>query len=126
MTAESAWFKAAGVQGVQQFNKLLALTRKATDHNLSVSLSYNYEQTFRTARTYTRAEINTLLTAGWPVTQLKHEAHDDAECQSIRVRLEDVTPTGGTVGTGKGATWLALTLDITPKSGVFDVPEGAT
>lgn len=123
--AQTAWFKLSGVQGRQFLNSLLVLERYATDHNLEVSLSYNYETGWRSARVFTRAEINALLTAGWPITQLRHDAHDDAECQSVRVRLVQKTPTGGTVGSGKGSSWLALTLDLVPKPGVFDVPEGA-
>lgn len=123
--AQTGSFKTGGIQGKQFLNRLLVLERYATDHNLEVSLAYNYESSFRTARTWTRAQINSLLTDGWPITQLRHDAHDDAECQSVRVRLVETTPTGGTVGSGKGATWLALTLDLTPRPGTFDVPEGA-
>ncbi len=123
--AETGSFKVSGIQGKQFLNRLLVLERYATDHNLEVSLAYNYETSFRAARTWTRAEINGLLSDGWPITQLRHDAHDDAECQSVRVRLVETAPTGGTVGSGKGGTWLALTLDLTPKPGTFDVPEGA-
>lgn len=125
MVAETASFKATGIQGRQVLNRVLLLARTSTDHNLSVSLSYNHETTFRTARTWARSEINTLLSSGWPVTQLKHDAHDDGECQAFRIRIEDATPTGGTVGTGKGSVWLALTSDVTPKPGAFEVPEEA-
>lgn len=128
MIAETSWFKLGGLQGQQHMSRALLLARKSTDANLSIVLAYNYETTFRTATTYTGATVNTLLSGGWPITQLKHDPHDDAECQSIRVRIADATPTGVgvTVGTGKGASLLGLTLDITPKPGVFDVPEGAS
>jgi hypothetical protein len=43
----------------------------------------------------------------------------------VRVKLVDATPTSGTVGSGKGASWIALTLDITPQQGAFEVPEEA-
>jgi hypothetical protein len=122
MSVETAWFKLAGIQGTQQLNHVLFLSRKSTDSKLSVSLAYNYETSYRTARQWTNTEIATLLSSGWPITQLKHEPHDDAECQSVRVKIEDAIQTSGTTGTGKGSTWLALTLDITPKPGVFDVP----
>lgn len=118
-------FKQSGVQGNQQLNRVQVLERKATDHNLAVSLAYNYESTFRTARTYTAAEINALLSAGYPITQLRHDAHDDAECEAVAVDIQDATPTSGTVGSGEASTWLALSLDITPKPGLFEVPEGA-
>ncbi len=125
MAAETASFKASGIQGRQVLNRVLVMARKATDFNLSISLSYNHETSFRTARLVTHSVISALLSAGYPITQLRHDAHDDAECQAFRVRLEDATPTSGTVGSGKGAMWLALTLDVTPKPGAFEVPEEA-
>ncbi len=126
MAAETGWFKLAGIQGTQQLNHVLFLSRKSTDAKLSVSLAYNYETSYRTARQWTNTEIATLLSSGWPITQLKHEPHDDAECQAVRVKITDAIQTSGTTGTGKGSTWLALTLDITPKPGIFDVPGEAT
>ncbi len=125
MAAETSWFKLSGLQGRQVLNHALALARKHTDHDLSVSLAYNYETSFRSARTWTRDFINSLLLNGWPITQLKHEPHDDNRCQSFRLRIEDVTPSTGTVGSGRGATWLGLTFDVTPEPGIFDVPEEA-
>ncbi len=125
LSAETSWFKASGLQGKQHLNRVLVLARKSTDFDLSVSLAYNYESGWRSARTWTKTEINALLTSGWPITQLKHDAHDDAECQSVRVKLTDATPTAGTVGNGKGATWLGLTLDLVPKPGAFELSEEA-
>lgn len=131
MAAETAWFKASGIQGKQALNQVLILARKATDCELSVSLSYNFEETFRAARTWSWDEVSALLIAGWPITQLKHEPHDDAECQAFRIRLEDAEssiPESGpvpTTGSGKGAKWLALTMDVTPQTGAFEVPEEA-
>lgn len=131
MAAETSWFKTSGIQGTQQLNSATLLARKVEDVELQMSLSYNYETTFRTARAWTYTEINALLSDGWPVTQLQHLPHDDARCQSVRLRLVDVTPTDDLVeplydvANGQGATWIALTLDITPQTGVFGMPDGA-
>jgi len=131
MAAETAWLKTAGIQGKQTLSHILVLARRHTDHALSVALAYNYEQTFRAARVWTYDQIQELLSAGWPVTQLKHEPHDDSACQSVRIRIEDAAPTSPDpepaydIASGKGSTWIALTFDITPKPGVFDVPEEA-
>ena len=57
--------------------------------------------------------------------QLRVDPNDDAEGQAIRVRITDATPTTGSVGTGRGATWLAMTFDITPREGPAEVPEEA-
>lgn len=124
--AESANFRVSGIQGTQQVNQVMLLERRATDHDATIALAYNYESAFRTPTTWTAATIAANLTAGWPVTQLKHQPHDDAICQGIRVRITDTAPSNGTVGNGQGSTWLALSLDITPKAGIFDVPDIAT
>jgi hypothetical protein len=125
MAAETAWWKPSGIQGRVQLNRVLAMMRKSSDFDVAMSLAYNYDTSYESARTWTHAEIAGLLTDGWPITQLKHEPHDDAECQSFRIKLTDATPTAGTVGSGKGATWLALTMDVTPQAGAFEVPEDA-
>jgi hypothetical protein len=125
MQIETGWFKAGGIQGRQMLSRVLVLARKATEFDLAMSLGYNYSTSYKTARTWTKTEIEGLLSDGWPITQLKHDAHDDAECQAVRVKLVDATPTSGTVGSGKGASWIALTLDITPQQGAFEVPEEA-
>jgi len=124
--AETAKFKAGGIQGRQFFRRALMLERYATDHDLSMALAYNYETSYRTPQVWTAASINSLLSAGWPVTQLQHDAHNDAESQAVGIRLVDVTPSSGSVGNGAASTWLALTLDVTPEPGTFEVPEGAT
>ena len=127
MAAETAWFKTGGIQGRQTLNRVMVMTRKTTNHDLIVSLSYNHETSYRTARQWTLTEINALLTSGWPITQLKHDAHDDGECQAFRIRIEDTYVAVGdsSRGTGKGATWIALTMDVAPKQGAFELPEEA-
>lgn len=125
MSAETGWFKAAGIQGRQQVNRLLTMARLRTGCDLSVSLGYDYGTDYATARTWTRAELDSLL-ASWPITQLRHDPNDNSEGMAVRVRIEDATPSSGDVDSGRGATWLALTLDITTKEGPADVPEEAT
>jgi hypothetical protein len=124
--AETAKFKVSGIQGRQLFGRALMLERYTTDHDASVALSYNYEASYRTPQVYSAATINGLLSAGWPITQLQHDAHNDGESQAVGIRVTDATPSSGTVGNGAASTWLALTLEVTPQPGAFEVPEGAT
>lgn len=127
MRAETGWFKTGGLQGRQVLNRVLVLVRNRSEHDLSVELAYNYSTTYETAASWDNTTIAALLADGWPITQLKHEPHDSAESQSVRVRLTDAIATDPPDGDdlGKGSTWLGLTLDITPRPGVFDVPEEA-
>lgn len=122
MRAESGWFKFAGVQGRHVVSKLLTLAKKSTDHDLSMYLAYDYSDTYKTVETWTDTRLDA-LNAVWPRQQLEHGLHDDAEGQAIRVKVEDATPTGGTVSTGKGATWIALTLEGTPREGAANLSD---
>jgi hypothetical protein len=124
MAAETAWFKTAGIQGRQHFELALSMMRKRSAMNISISIGYDYRTTYAATSTWSSATLDTLLSSGWPITQLRHDGSDDAEGQAIRVRLADSDPSLG--GTGQGATWLALTLDITPKEGPAEVSAEAS
>lgn len=116
LRAESAWAKAAGVQGLQQFDRAILMGKYATDSNVKIYLAYDYNTTYQSAQTFTRATIAAITTGTGgvgtlPNLHLQHAGHDDAgACMSVRVKIEDTPPTGGSVGTGKGSTWNTLTF----------------
>lgn len=122
MSAETAWLKLGGIQGRHHVNKVLLLARKSTRADLNTYLSYDYATTSKTVMTRAANDIDTLSTAIDRI-QVEHQLHDEAEGQAIKVKFEDATPTGGTVSTGKGATWIALTFEGVPKQGAADLPE---
>lgn len=126
MRASTAWWKLAGIQGRQMFNRLLTLLRRHTDCGLTVEIGYEYRDDYATTVTRTPAQLQAVEDLDVPL-QLRTDPDDSSEGQAIRVRLTDIEPTGEgeSVGTGRGATWLALTLDITPKEGPAEVPEEA-
>ena len=51
--------------------------------------------------------------------------HDDARCEAVRVQLQDVTPSTGSIGTGQGATWIALAFEIVPQTGAYGLPDAS-
>lgn len=130
--AESAWAKAGGIQGIGAFERAMLMGKYATDANLVIYPAYDYSTTYQSGTTYTRATI-AALTAGtggagtMPNVHLEHRGNDDAgACMSVRVKIEDATPTGGTVGTGQGCVWSALAMQIQPTSGDgYLLPDGA-
>ena len=124
MRAESAWFKLSGVQGWQAMNRLLILGKRSTDHDLSLSLAYEYSDTYKTAQVWTDTALDA-VNAAWPRQQLEHQLHDDAEGRAVRLKFEDATPTGGTVGTGEGATWIALAFEGAAREGAAKLPEAS-
>lgn len=115
------WTKFGGLQGLQHVNKVLVLAKAGTDNDLSISFAYDYSSSYRSARTYTAANL-TSISAALPNLQLEHLLHDDAESQALSMKLEDATPTSGSVGTGQGSPWIGLTFEAVPKPGAYHLP----
>lgn len=105
MDVVTASFKLAGLIGYQQVKKIQLLCSKESDHNLIVQYAVNDSNSWTTARTFTRAEINAL-----DRQHLEIPIGNDQKCRSIRFQFTDATPTGGTVGTGKGTTLYGLAI----------------
>ncbi len=123
--AVSGHVKVAGLQGSQHVNKVLVLAKKHTSHDVSISFAYDYSATYKTARLYTAAQVDT-LTAAIPNMQLEHGLHDDARCEAVRIQLVDATPsTGEAVGTGQAGTWVALAFEAVPQQGAYMLPDEA-
>ncbi len=122
--AVSAHVKASGFQGLQHVNKTLLLAKDHTPHDLEISFAYNYAPSFDAARTYTAAEIATLVGL-IPNLQIEHPMSDEARCEAVRVQIQDVTPSSGDLGTGQGSTWIALAFEVVPMTGAYNLPDAA-
>lgn len=128
MLATTGWWKVSGIQGRQMFNRLLTLFRKHTSCDLHIWIGYEYRDEYATQIEKTNDETDDLIDLDIPL-QLQVNGNDDAEGMAVRVRIVDeqrASDEGAPpIGTGRGATWLALTLDITPKEGAAEVPAEA-
>lgn len=124
MLAETAWFKLGGIQGNHAINRVQWLARKSTRANLLMAVAYDYSGTYKTAATWLANTIDTLAT-NIGRTQLEHPMHDESEGVAVRFKFYDASPTGGTVSTGKGSTWIALTLEGTAREGTTVLPESS-
>lgn len=119
--AVSAWFKPAGLQGFARLRRWLLLAVKLTDHDLAMQIGRDFEAAYNQTRTWLRAELATL-----PVAREQPDMHVvNQKGEAFRVRLYDATPTGGTIGTGKGATWKALSFLAGVKRGANKQPKEA-
>lgn len=101
--ATTGWVHVAGLQAEQVVQEVLLLAEQHTDHDITIALAYDYADTWTDTKTFTRAQLTTLARQ-WLSKEVVQGTH-----QAVRIRVTDATPTGGTVGTGKGATWVALT-----------------
>ncbi len=109
--AVTPWVKIAGLNGEQLIDRILFLASKVSDHDLTISIAFDYASTYAETKTFTRANI-AALAREWLEKGLTQTTH-----QAVRVKLEDATPTGGTVGTGEGATWIGVTFCGQPHKG---------
>lgn len=121
MKVETAWLKAAGLQGEQHVDRALFLGQKSTDHDLTISAGYNYVSSYPQTRTWSHTQVTSNVT-DLSREQLELVSSNNARCQSVRFKIEDATPTSGTVGTGRAATWLGLSVETSPRPGRAKLP----
>jgi hypothetical protein len=124
MLARTGYVKMAGIQGQQIMNRALLLAKKSTRADVNIAASYDYDATFEAATPWVADTLDTLSTALGRI-QVGHDLHVDAEGQAVALEISDATPTGGTVGTGQGATWIALTFEGQPRPNAAQLPSEA-
>jgi hypothetical protein len=122
MRIETAWFRLAGPSGKAHVRKVQLLCKKHTDHNLVVSVGFNDRDAYEQTRTYTHTEISAQTVDG---ELLEVDIGNERSARTIRFRIEDATPTSGTVGTGQGCTVYGILVhyDAEP-DGTFRRPAG--
>ena len=106
--AITSWVHIAGIQGEQFIDQVLLLAKRHTGHDLTISLAFDYSDSFTSTKTFTATQI-AALARQWLVKEISQTTS-----QAVRVMVEDATPSSGTVGTGKGSTWVALTFSGHP------------
>ena len=114
--------KSNGLMGLQHVNRVQMLAKRYTDHDFTMSIAYDYAAAYTNPRTWSAAELAAFAI---PSQQLEHTMGDDAECQAVRVQLQDVTPSSGSLGIGTGATWIALCFEVVPKTGAYLLPDAS-
>lgn len=109
--AVSPWLHIAALQGEQFIDGVLMLAKQFTGHALTLSIAFDYVDSNTETQTWTRATLDTMA------REWLHRGLTQTKGQAIRVTIEDATPSTGAVGTGRGAAWVALTLNGEPHRG---------
>lgn len=107
----------------QRVKDLTLMGTSAANHNLAVSFAHNYANTYSQTKTFT---ANSTVTAVG-VRELARVTCAMQKCQSIQIRIRDLTPTGlanGIGNTSAGVTLESLCLRIAPKEGVTKTSSG--
>lgn len=121
----TGWFKLAGLSGNAIIRKVQLLCNRATDHNLTVDVGFNDRSTWDQTQTFTRATIAANAVDG---EHLEVDVGDECRCRTVRFRVTDATPTGGTLGSGQGPSIYGLVVyfDVDgPDRDLFRRPDGA-
>ncbi len=84
-----------------------------TDHDLKVSLARDYATSYEQDVTFA---ANTLPTATGP-KELCRVTMANQKCQAVKIRIQDITPSAGSVGTGAGPIIEALGLRVAVRPG---------
>lgn len=120
--ADTGWVKLGSLQDRYRFSDFLVLAKKITNHNLSVSVAYDYSDTYAYTKTWAPAQINPLS-----LEQLELQVPKQA-VMSVRFKVTDAIPADTTtypVTTGKGAELLALTVKGGIRGGGAKLPADA-
>jgi hypothetical protein len=116
LRVESANVKLADFQGYQRCWLTQLFAARYTPHDLTVSIATDYSDTFQQSKLFGDA-----VSSLWPRYQPRVDIVRQL-CQSVRVKLEDATPTGGgAVGTGRGASWASIAFEVGVQKGVYRV-----
>lgn len=117
-TVETAWIKGAGIAGLQMTPRAVLQAQSLTAHKLTLSIAYDYSDTYTDTQTWTDTEIAALLTA----RESLQIDYTRPECTAFRIKIEDVTP-AGTLGTGQGAVLFGLQVEAGQNGGMLLLPE---
>jgi len=101
----------AGLQGEQAVERVLALGEWYTGHDLTMGIAHDYAAAASETQTWTASQLASLSPLWLDRGLTRHTG------QALRVTLSDATPSSGSVGTGKGGTWVCLTFSGTPHRG---------
>lgn len=118
----TAWLKLSGLQGFQRIRSLELLLKTKTAYSLSVAIAFDYATS--AAQTETKGDAQLVGTPTQPMFRIGSQNGASPRCESIQVTLTDVSPSINPVGTGQGAYFIGLALEIARKPGLKRV--GAT
>lgn len=112
MRAITSWVHIAGIHGEQFVDQVLLLLRRVTGCDLTISLAFDYSESYTSTHTWTAAMLDALSVREWLVKEI-----EQTTSSAVRVKIEDATPSSGDVGTGEGTEWIALTFNGIPHRG---------
>lgn len=101
----------AGIQGEQAIDRVLTMGEYHTAHDLTLAVTHDYATSSSESQTWSATQLAAIspMSLDRGLTRITGQA--------VQITLTDATPSSGSVGTGRGGTWVALTFSGAPHRG---------
>jgi hypothetical protein len=117
-TTVSAWVH-GGLVGLEMAVRAILLAQDLTDHDLTVSVAYDYSDTYTDVRTWTAAQLGALATS----REILQVSFTQPECTAYRIKVTCATPSSGSVGTGQGTVLIGMQSDLADQGIIVPLPD---
>lgn len=111
---ETAWITTAGAQAFQRVRRVQVLGEYVTAHGFTVEQSVDFKTTYPQTTTFLEAAV--LVNRDRATVHLGAQNGMNPRCAAYRARITDTAP--AVLGTGEGARWSGIGLEIVPKTGL--------
>jgi hypothetical protein len=118
---ETGWVKIKSNQERIRVSDLLVLAKYLSNHDVKISVAYDYSDTYEHSATWTPAMME-----DWELEQIEFQVPRQA-VMAARFKIEIMTPTDPTnypIGDGRGAEILGLSVRLGPRGGGAKVSAG--
>jgi hypothetical protein len=120
LQVRTAWIQPAGSQDYSRFRYAQVLGRVAGQHNLTVSVRVDFDETTVAASgTWTAAQLAPVASTVYP-EQVRLQVGTQ-KTQAVKIIISDAAPAGAT--TGQGPQLVGLALEMLPLGGMRRLPD---
>jgi len=120
LTASTAWIQPAGTQDYSRFRYAQILGRSAADHNLTVTVKVDFDESTTVATgTWTAAQLAPIASTVYP-EQVRLQVGTQ-KTQAVKITISDAAPSGAT--SGQGPQLVGLALEMLPLGGMRRLPD---
>lgn len=118
LTLETAWLSATGPLSFHSVRAFSLHGTSYTDHDLTISVGFDSDASY--PQTLTFAATGAVTSVG--VEECEVAIGTRRKCQAIRFKVNDATPTAGTLGSGRGPAFDTMGIEVGVKRGFGNTP----
>jgi hypothetical protein len=112
LTIETAWISSGGLASWQRVRRVQPRAEYVSPHGLVLSIAVDDSASYTQTATFTTTHIDQSRDA--VTVHVGSQNGTSPRCKAIRLKINDVANTSGTTGTGAGARFSGVSLEIVP------------